>query len=48
MGKRDYRWKESKKVKKDEKKISSTKVIPTPVTVEVIKKRKKEQPAEEE
>ena len=48
MGKRDYRWKESKKAKKDDKKVSSTKVLPTPVTVEVIKKGKREQPAEEE
>jgi hypothetical protein len=48
MGKRDYRWKESKKSKKDDKKVSSAKVLPTPVIVEVIKKGKKEQSAEEE
>jgi hypothetical protein len=48
MGKRDYRWKEPKKTKKDAKKISSAEVLPSPVTVEVIKKKKKEHPPEEE
>ncbi len=47
MGKRDYRWKESKKPKKDAKKISSVEILPSPITVEVIKKGKKERPAEE-
>ena len=49
MGKRDYRWKEHKKPKKDAKKISSAEVLPSPVIVEVIKKGKKEkeQPPEE-
>ena len=48
MGKRDYRWKEVKKTKKDAKKVSSAEILPSPVTVEVIKKGKKEHPAEEE
>ena len=47
MGKRDYQWKERKKSKKDTKKVSSAEVLPSPVTVEVIKKGKKERPAEE-
>ena len=47
MGKRDYRWRERKKPKKDAKKITSADILPTPVTVEVIKKRKKERPGEE-
>jgi hypothetical protein len=47
MGKRDYQWKERKKAKKDTKKISSAEVLPSPVTVEVIKKGKKERSAEE-
>ncbi len=47
MGKRDYRWREPKKPKKDAKKTTSADILPTPVTVEVIKKGKKERPAEE-
>lgn len=47
MGKRDYRWRETKKAKKDAKKPSGVKPLPPIVTVEVIKKRKK-RPAEEE
>jgi hypothetical protein len=47
MGKRDYRWREAKKPKKGAKKISSADILPSPSTVEVIKKRKKERPAEE-
>lgn len=47
MGGRDYRWRETKKPKKDAKKIPATTILPPPVTVEVIKKGKKE-PREEE
>jgi len=48
MGKRDYRWKEPKKAKKGAKKIvDSTEIIPSPTTVEVVKKRKEERPTEE-
>ena len=47
MGRRDYRWRERKKPKKDAKKTTSPEILPTPVTVEVIKKGKKERPAEE-
>ena len=48
MGKRDYRWKESRKPKKDAKKTTTVvNILPTPVTVEVIKKGKKEPPVEE-
>jgi hypothetical protein len=43
MGKRDYRWREKKKPKKDAKKITAT-VLPPPVEVEVIRKvRKREE-----
>jgi len=45
MGKRNYRHREPKKPKKDAKKRRSP-ILPTPVTVEVIKKGKK--PAEEQ
>lgn len=49
MGKRDIRWRETKKTKKDAKKVSSPiSLVSTPVTVEVIKKGKKEEPPEEE
>ena len=48
MGRRDKRHRESKKSKKDPKKISATTILPSPMTVEVIKKGKKEQKEEEE
>lgn len=49
MGKRDIRWREPKKAKKESKKTSVTEVLPTSVTVEVIKtKGKKERPPGEE
>lgn len=48
MGKRDYRHREPKKPRKGAKKPHVEAVLPTPVTVEVIKKRKKEKGAEEE
>ena len=47
MGDRDFRRREHKKPKKSAKKISTAAVLPTPVTVEVIKKGKKEREAEE-
>ena len=47
MGKRDYRWRERKKPKKDAKKPASTGILPSPMVVEVIKKGKKERPTEE-
>lgn len=48
MGKRDIRWREpKKKAKKDAKKSTIAEVLPTPITVEVIKtKGKKEAPPE--
>ena len=47
MGKRDYRHREPKKSKKDTKKISATTILPSPLTVEIIKKGKKEAKDEE-
>jgi hypothetical protein len=48
MGKRDIRGREKKKPKKDAaRKTLSADVLPSPVTVEVIKKGKKEHSAEE-
>jgi hypothetical protein len=47
MGKRDKRGREPRKPKKDSKKVIMAEILPSPVTVEVIKKGKKEQPAEE-
>ena len=47
MGRRDYRHREPKKAKKAARKATTVSVLPTPVTVEVIKKGKKaEGPAE--
>ena len=46
MGKRDYRHRETKKQKKIVKKIAVTDIMTSPVTVEVIKKKRKE-PEEE-
>jgi hypothetical protein len=48
MGKRDYRWKEPKKPKKDARKVTVTSILPPPTTVEVVKKGKKERKVEEE
>jgi len=49
MGKRDIRGREPKKAKKVSKKPSVAEILPTPVTVEVIKgKGKREKPPEEE
>ena len=48
MGKRDIRGREKKKPKKDAaRKTLSTDILPSPVTVEVIKKGKKDRPADE-
>ena len=47
MGKRDYRHREPKKTKKDAKKLPPVSIIPTPANVEVIKKGKKKEEAEE-
>ncbi len=48
MGSRDYRKRETKKPKKDAKKISITDVLPPLTTVEVVRKAKKERKVEEE
>ena len=47
MGRRDYRHRESKKPRKDAEKKSATPILPSPVTVEVVKKGKKEREVEE-
>ncbi len=47
MGKRDYRHREPKKPKKDARKLPATTILPPPMTVEVIKKAKKERKEEE-
>ncbi len=48
MGKRDYRHREPKKSKKDTKKISASTILPTPMTVEVVKKGKKKREVKKE
>ena len=48
MGRRDYRHRETKKAKKDTKKISATTILLSPMAVEVIKKGRKEGKEEEE
>ena len=47
MGKRDFGHRETKKVKKDSKKIPQVSVLKTPVEVEVIKKVRKNREFEE-
>ncbi|MFC2047447.1 hypothetical protein ACFLTK_04160 [Chloroflexota bacterium] len=47
MGKRDYRHREPKKLKKDDRKISVATILPSSPTVEVVKKGKKEREVEE-
>ncbi len=42
MGKRDYRNRETRKPKKNSKKLSVASILPTSPNVEVIKKRKKQ------
>ncbi|MDD4877378.1 MAG: hypothetical protein PHQ86_09730 [Dehalococcoidales bacterium] len=46
MGKRDYRHRESKKPKKDTKKVSAATILPSPAIVEVVKKEKKQKEEE--
>ena len=41
MGRRDYRRHEAKKPKKNAKKANIADILPPPVTVEVVKKKKK-------
>ncbi|MFC1896950.1 hypothetical protein ACFLX8_00025 [Chloroflexota bacterium] len=41
MGRRDFRHRETKKPKKDTKRVSASTILPPPVTVEVVKKEKK-------
>ena len=49
MGRRDFRWRETKKPKKGAKKSAKSTILPPPATVEVVKKGKKAKgPAEEE
>ncbi len=48
MGKRDYRRRESKKSKKDAKGITLAEVLPSTVTVEVIRRKSKRREGEEE
>lgn len=48
MGGRDYRHRETKKPKKDSKKVLPSTILPPPMTVEVVKRGKKEREAEEE
>ena len=49
MGRRDFRHRETKKPKKDTKKLPPVSILPTPMNVEVVKKKKKtrEEEAEE-
>ena len=48
MGKRDYRHREPKKQKKDAKRISTATILPSPTTVEVVRKGKRDRKEEEE
>ena len=48
MGKRDYRHREPKKAKKDVRRLPPVSILPTPVNVEVIKKKKGRKEEEEE
>jgi hypothetical protein len=48
MGRRDFRHRETKKPKKDAKKILAETVLPPSTTVEVIRKKGKREPKEEE
>ena len=48
MGRRDFRRRESKKAKKDAKKVLPASILTPSETVEVIKKGKKERKEEEE
>jgi len=46
MGSRDYRHREPKKKKKDDKKVPQVSILKKPVTVEVIRKGKKREEEE--
>ena len=46
MGRRDFRKHETKKPKKDSKKASVTEILSPPVTVEVVKKKRKQESEE--
>ena len=47
MGRRDYRHREPKKIKRDARKLPQVSISPAPVNVEVVKKgKKKEEEAE--
>ena len=48
MGRRDYRHREPKKLKKDARKVSAPDILPPPMTVEVVRKERKERKEEEE
>ncbi len=48
MGRRDYRRRESKKPKKEAKKPLATTILPPPMPVETIGKKRKERKVEEE
>jgi hypothetical protein len=47
MGKRDYRHREPKKPRKGARRPAVSEFLPNPSSVEVVKKGKKEKPAEE-
>ncbi len=47
MARRDKRWRERKKPKRDYKKIAPTTILTPPITVEVVKKGKKRKAEEE-
>ncbi len=46
MGKGNYRWRETKKPKKGEKKISPASILPVAAPVEVVKRKRKEKEEE--
>ena len=48
MGSRDYRHRESKKHKKDSRKLPQVSALPASVNVEVIQKKKKKNEEERE
>ncbi len=48
MGRRDYRHREPKKAKKDTKKLTVDTIIQPPMTVEVVKKKRKVREEEED
>ena len=48
MGRRDYRHREQKKVKKDARKLPPADILKTPANVEVIKKGKHREGTEAE